>query len=172
MCILRARVVSLVGNMQSKNPSNSDIGSSEVVYSIAKLLQAFSLRHSAKPYCWEASAAFPLSMLRCNKGQAEMHGLPKNFNIKRLNICIMQWIILLLSNISILDPQLSENLLNASRAYSIQLFSNNTPGMLLPPLPFFICHPTGHISNASALLALTSILRKGQRVTYSPSSQD
>jgi hypothetical protein len=46
--------------------------------------------------------------------------------------------------------------------------------MLLPPLPFFICHPTGHISNASAILALTSIfyLRKDQRFTYSPSSQD
>jgi hypothetical protein len=82
----------------------------------------------------------------------------KNLNIKRLDICIMQGIILLLSNISILDPHLSDNLLNASRAYSIQFFSNNAPGMLLPPLPFLICHPTGHISNASAILALTSIL--------------
>jgi hypothetical protein len=35
--------MSLVGNMQSKNLSNSDIGSSEVVYLITKLLQAFSL---------------------------------------------------------------------------------------------------------------------------------
>jgi hypothetical protein len=69
----------------------------------------------------------------------------------------MQRIILLLSNISILDPQLSENLLNASRAYSIQLFSNNTPGMLLPPLPFFICHPTGHISNASASIIIIDL---------------
>lgn len=68
----------------------------------------------------------------------------------------MQRIILLLSNISILGPHLSDNI-NASRAYSIQLFSNNIPGMLLPPLPFFICHPTGHISNASTVLELTSI---------------